>query len=101
VQKKHPNYSNTKEETIWTMQRFEEFLITKNGVNPGKIEEIYAKIKEIITYVIKTGSDKLTRKVGFYELIGCDFLLDDKYTPYLLEMNTNPALFTGNITFYR
>ena len=95
VQKKHPNYSNTKEETIWDMQRFEEYLIANKGMNKEKIEEIYKKIKLIITYVIKAGADKLTKKIGFYELIGCDFILDENCTPYLLEMNTNPALFTG------
>lgn len=95
VQKKHPNYANAKEETIWDMKRFEEYLIDNKGMNKEKIEEIYKKIKEIITYVIKAGGDKLTQKIGFYELIGCDFILDENCTPYLLEMNTNPALFTG------
>jgi len=97
VQKMHPLYSKTKEESIWTMKRFEEYLINKKNKKESEIKEIYDKIKEIITYVIKGAAEKLTRKIGFYELIGCDFILDENFKPYLLEMNTNPALFTGKI----
>ncbi len=93
----HPLYSKTKEESIWTMKRFEEYLINKKNKKESEIKEIYDKIKEIITYVIKGAAEKLTRKIGFYELIGCDFILDENFKPYLLEMNTNPALFTGKI----
>ena len=27
-------------------------------------------------------------------MFGCDFMLDTQLIPYLLEVNTNPALFT-------
>lgn len=27
-----------------------------------------------------------------FELFGCDFILDENYNPYLLEINTNPGL---------
>lgn len=101
VQKKHPNYSKLKEETIWTMARFEEYLLTTKKIKSQiEINEIYHKIKEIITYVMQASADKLTKKTGFYELLGCDFMLDENFKPYLLEMNTNPALFTGNSLKY-
>jgi D-alanine-D-alanine ligase-like ATP-grasp enzyme len=29
---------------------------------------------------------------GQYELIGCDILIDSDLKPYLIELNTNPAL---------
>ena len=38
---------------------------------------------------------KLLRKKGTYELVGCDILVGNDYQPYLLEVNTNPALFTS------
>jgi D-alanine-D-alanine ligase-like ATP-grasp enzyme len=44
--------------------------------------------------VFESGKDKLQKKKGFYELLGCDFILDEQLNPYLLEINSNPALFT-------
>jgi predicted ATP-grasp superfamily ATP-dependent carboligase len=38
--------------------------------------------------------DKLDRKFGCFELFGFDFLLDDNLNPYLIEINTNPAIYT-------
>lgn len=38
--------------------------------------------------------DKLDRKFGCFELFGFDLLIDEDLNPYLIEVNTNPALFT-------
>lgn len=37
---------------------------------------------------------KLINKRGTYELLGCDIIVDHENRPYLLEVNTNPAMFT-------
>lgn len=38
---------------------------------------------------------KINRKCGTFELLGCDILFDENLKPHLLEINTNPAIFTG------
>jgi len=65
------------------------------GITPDQIQQLYTQMKRILAYTITAGTNRLNKKVGFYELIGCDILLEENFKPYLLEMNTNPALFTG------
>jgi D-alanine-D-alanine ligase-like ATP-grasp enzyme len=31
-------------------------------------------------------------RVNCFEIFGCDFILDENYKPYLLEINMNPGL---------
>ena len=46
-----------------------------------------------MTYTVGCAVKLLEKKQGYYELIGADILLDEELNPYLLELNTNPALF--------
>jgi len=47
--------------------------------------------------IFLTIKDKLDRKFGCFELFGFDFLIDDDLNPYLIEINTNPALYTDTM----
>ncbi len=44
--------------------------------------------------VAAAAKKKLAVKRGTYELLGCDVIVSSDLQPYLLEVNTNPALFT-------
>jgi D-alanine-D-alanine ligase-like ATP-grasp enzyme len=70
-------------------------MIEEFKVQRGKFDEVYHKIKLIFTHVFMACEKKLARRSGTFELLGCDILFDEKLTPYLLEMNSNPAIFTG------
>ena len=48
--------------------------------------------------VFVTVKDKLDKKYGCFELFGFDMLIDDELNPRLIEINTNPALFTDTTT---
>lgn len=37
-------------------------------------------------------------KLGMFELLGFDVMMDDSGKPFLLEININPALFTDTTT---
>lgn len=50
----------------------------------------------LVTYA--AAKRKLISKRGTYELLGFDILVDKNCKAYLLEVNTNPALFTDTST---
>ncbi len=96
VQKNHPDYKNLKEKSIISIDN-----LVENIISMGKLQskEEYAvkvdkKIQEIMTLIFTVIKDKLDRKFGCFELFGFDFLLDDNLNPYLIEINTNPAIYT-------
>ena len=56
--------------------------------------KIVKKCNEICRLVFESCKDKLERKFGCFELFGLDFLVNDELNPVLIEINTNPAMFT-------
>ena len=65
----------------------------KTGIN--FLKDIYPKIVRIVRL---TGGAAIQGKMNFlnvkncFEIFGYDFILDENYKPYLLEINTNPGL---------
>ena len=53
------------------------------------------QIKKCMVDVIKSGIPTLTRKRGFFDLLGCDFMVTSDNELILLEINSNPALSLG------
>ena len=48
-----------------------------------------------MTICFKSVKHKLDRAVGFFELIGFDFMLDADFNVWLIEANFNPAMSRG------
>ena len=97
----HPNSLNDKNANIWSVSMYKEFLASLN-VNWYTIRE---KIKDIIIKSILCVYEKLydkneVKKVNdqsFFNLLGYDILIDDKFSPHLLEINTDPTMEINNI----
>ena len=96
VQKKHPEYKDRKEETIISIEELKDYFISEGTIqnNDEFTSKVTNRIKEIMRIVFLQSKDKLDRTYGCFELLGWDFLLDDKLNPYLIEVNINPAIFT-------
>ncbi|KAM4703205.1 inactive polyglycylase TTLL10 [Rhinophrynus dorsalis] len=100
MQKKNPLYSELKEETVWGMERFniyvnEHFAATK-GLSQDWVMNIFTKrMQQIMIHCFLTVKSKLDCRLGYFDLIGCDFLIDEDFKVWLLEMNCNPALHTN------
>ena len=43
-------------------------------------------------YAFYSGYSKLIKKVAMFELFGIDIIIDEKFNPYLIEINSNPSL---------
>ncbi|XP_063173726.1 inactive polyglycylase TTLL10 [Candoia aspera] len=100
VQKKSPIYSHVKEETVWLMERFntyvnENFRQAKGLPRDWVFNSFTKKMKEIMLQCFLSVKSKLDCKLGYFDLIGCDFLIDEDFKVWLLEMNANPALHTN------
>uniref|UniRef100_A0A8D0DNX7 Tubulin tyrosine ligase like 10 n=1 Tax=Salvator merianae TaxID=96440 RepID=A0A8D0DNX7_SALMN len=100
VQKKSPMYSLVKEETVWQMDRFnsyvnEKFRFTKGLPKDWVYNGFTKRMKEIMLQSFLAVRSKLDCKLGYFDLIGCDFLIDEDFKVWLLEMNANPALHTN------
>ncbi|XP_024239355.1 protein polyglycylase TTLL10 [Oncorhynchus tshawytscha] len=100
MQKKNPLYSVLKEETVWSMDRFNTYVNDKLSVAKGLPRDwvlgAFAKrMQQIMIHCFFAVKAKLDRKLGYFDLIGCDFMIDDDFKVWLLEMNCNPALHTN------
>jgi len=91
IQKKHPDYTNLKETSIWSMKALEGYLKEKLNVSEERIQQIYHEIKKILAHTIRCADMKLDKKLGYFELLGCDVLLDENLKPHLIEINSNPS----------
>lgn len=54
-------------------------------------------MKKIFAHITRCAADKFEKRLGTFELMGCDIMIDTNLKVYLIEMNTNPALFLGII----
>ncbi|XP_072282581.1 inactive polyglycylase TTLL10 isoform X2 [Pyxicephalus adspersus] len=100
MQKKNPLYSEMKEETVWTMERFnnyvnENFAAAKSLPKDWVFSIFTKRMQQIMIHCFLSVKSKLECRRGFFDLIGCDFLIDDDFKVWLLEMNCNPALQTN------
>ena len=90
VQKYNENFAKFETGNEISFKDFE--LSVDNEINVKK--DLLPKIKEIIMHSMKSVNNKINkneRKLCF-EIFGYDFMFDEDYVPYLLEINTNPGL---------
>ena len=90
VQKYNKDFAKYETGNEISFQDFEKSI--KNEKNVKK--DLLPKVKEIIIHSMKSVAGKINkaeRKICF-EIFGYDFMFDENYVPYLLEVNTNPGL---------
>jgi tubulin---tyrosine ligase len=94
VQKNSPDYGKFEDGNKLSYDEFQEYI---NDCAENKIDfkqAVYPKMKKIVIDTIKSTYKKLDprKRMNSFEIFGYDFMLDEMYNPWLLEINTNPCL---------
>ncbi|XP_059111566.1 inactive polyglycylase TTLL10 isoform X3 [Peromyscus eremicus] len=107
MQKKSPLYMLLKESTVWSMEHLNRYINDKfrktKGLPRDWVFTTFTKrMQQIMAHCFLAVKSKLECKLGYFDLIGCDFLIDENFKVlswedevWLLEMNSNPALHTN------
>ncbi|XP_075958196.1 protein polyglycylase TTLL10 [Anarhichas minor] len=100
MQKKNPLYSQLKEDTVWSMESFntyvnDRFRVAKGLPRDWVLGAFAKRMQQIMTHCFLAVKSKFDCRLGFFDLIGCDFMVDEDFKVWLLEMNCNPALHTN------
>ncbi|CAF0855544.1 unnamed protein product [Rotaria sp. Silwood1] len=102
VQENHHRYAFSQEATGMTMQQlnnyFNQCFLPFHPKMPQDwvMTVMQDRMQTIIRQVIRASKNKLERIAGHFGLFGCDFLLDENFRLWLLEVNDNPGVGWGN-----
>ncbi|KAK3594973.1 hypothetical protein CHS0354_019895 [Potamilus streckersoni] len=97
IQKKDPSYKDVKEDTAWSMDKFNEY-INEHYMEEKGLEKDWAyntltkTMQKIMIHCFNSVKHKLQCKIGFFDLFGLDFMVDSDMKVTLIEVNVNPAL---------
>lgn len=69
----------------------QEILKEKHGFDVWK-RKIQPRFKEIVKFTLEAVKNQVGNRKKSFELLGYDFLIDTENTPWLLEVNTSPAM---------
>eukprot|EP00929_Paragymnodinium_shiwhaense_P058983 TRINITY_DN29527_c0_g1_i1.p1 TRINITY_DN29527_c0_g1~~TRINITY_DN29527_c0_g1_i1.p1 ORF type:complete len:689 (+),score=126.76 TRINITY_DN29527_c0_g1_i1:53-2068(+) len=96
VQKQHPDYrASYRGAHIWSEADAEKELIETGrwSADRGPFwKGIHEQMKRCIAWLFEASREQLQRRNGYFDLLGLDFMVDEDFKLYLLEVNSNPAI---------
>ena len=92
-QKKSSSFERYEYGNEISYEKFKLFL-KEEGFPPDKFNEMIEEMKFLIKISFKAVSKKIykTKDVLCFELFGYDFIIDNEFKPWILEINNNPGL---------
>lgn len=79
------------EGSMWHSEEFAEFLMEQYGENHWE-NSIKPKIKNIVKWSLESAQDMIEGRKLSSELFGYDVMLDENLNPWLIEINSSPAM---------
>ncbi|KAF0299636.1 Protein monoglycylase TTLL8 [Amphibalanus amphitrite] len=78
-------------ENMWDSSTFQQFLKSREAGHAWD-QIIYPAMKSAIISLCLASQTELEPRKGCFELFGADFLLTEDYHPWLIEVNSSPAM---------
>ena len=101
----NPTNADTEEGSKWSLKVYEKFC-EENGID---YKYIRGQIADIAVKTILSVHDKFLSRIqsvgdkdrNYFHLFGFDFIVDENFKVYLLEVNDRPSLLMGDINDYK
>lgn len=84
-------YETEIEGSMWHSEEFAEYLLEQRGVNAWE-ESIKPRIKDIVKWSLEAAQDMIEHRKNSCELFGYDIMIDENLNPWLIEVNSSPAM---------
>jgi tubulin monoglycylase TTLL3/8 len=72
-------------------ENFKNLIIHKTGGKDYMTEKIHPRMKDIAKWSLMCASEMIEHRKNSWELYGFDFMVDDEYNAWLIEINSSPA----------
>uniref|UniRef100_A0A7S1SNS3 Tubulin--tyrosine ligase-like protein 9 n=1 Tax=Tetraselmis chuii TaxID=63592 RepID=A0A7S1SNS3_9CHLO len=77
---------------MWSVARFKQHLLESYGTELVWGEEIVPQMKAIVRQTLTAAQGEVKPRKNTCQLYGYDFMIDDNYKVWLLEINSSPTM---------
>eukprot|EP01022_Parablepharisma_sp_SALTPOND_P001103 TRINITY_DN1055_c0_g1_i2.p2 TRINITY_DN1055_c0_g1~~TRINITY_DN1055_c0_g1_i2.p2 ORF type:complete len:1006 (+),score=166.16 TRINITY_DN1055_c0_g1_i2:6008-9025(+) len=91
VTKHCEHVDNEIEGNMWDKDEYSEYLKKQYGKDMFE-EKIQPMMKKIVMWSLECVQDNMINRRRSCELLGYDFMIDDQCNPWLIEINSSPAM---------
>jgi len=82
----------------WDVSRLKSYLLSTVGVDV--VNRLFTDIESIVLHSLFSVQKTMINDKHCFELYGYDILIDNKYKPWLLEVNASPSLTANTLADY-
>ncbi|XP_038067441.1 tubulin monoglycylase TTLL3-like isoform X1 [Patiria miniata] len=79
------------DENMWTSEEFQQYLKNRGCGNVWQ-DSIYPGMKKAVIAALQCTQDVVEMRKNSFELYGADFMLTEDFQPWLIEINSSPAM---------
>lgn len=94
VQKNLPDYGRYQKGNKLSYEDFQAYVAKEHQGKLDFFSQVYPKMKQIAADSLRASAGALdpSRRGYNFELFGLDFMIDGQFSPWLIQINSNPCL---------